>query len=1175
MNRLFLHIYDRLSGHRTLTWIILLVLTGILSFLAAGMHYQEDISDFLPVDAESERYASVYSRISDQGRIAVIFRADDSTSSDCLYDAVDVFGERLVTMDTSGLVTVVQLRQDEGATAEIMSFAASHFPYFLQPQDIARMDSLLAVDGYIDSRMDDARLMAMLPGTGMAATVLRYDPLGLFTPVLQRLSSLAPDGEFQAVDGYVTDSSGTVALAFVASPFGGSETMGNKVVADLLGRTMDETMESCPGVRVSAVGAPLIAVANAERIRKDTVLSASLAVLLIFFVLILAFRRPSRIVWIFVSVFFGLCTALGLMALIKGSVSLIVIGIGTVLVGIAVNYPLHYFDYLRYTGNPRDVLKDIVSPMLTGNITTVSAFLCLLFLRAEAMRDLGLFGALMLLGTILFVLIFLPVLASSGSSGNRKAKPLFLRRVVHLSARARAVVFAVVAMVTLGLLIFGRGASFDSNLMNINYMTDSQKEDMPLLLSSAQTSGDGMLTAYAVAGGNDIQQALRNNERMLQEIEDTEPGIAVRGINGFMPSLDRQEEVLKMWRDFLERHPDLVGQTLSSASAKGFSDRMFVPFKTLLESDFEPLAVDGFSPLADGFYGTYILPSEDDVRIVNFLTCEDEAQVERLRLTGTGLFFTSGDVGSRLVRILSESFDFVGLVCSAVVFIFLCFSFGRVETAVIAFLPLAVGWVWILGLMDVFGISFNIVNVILAAFIFGQGDDYTIFVTDGLMHEYTYGRKVLSSYKDSVLLSAVIMFIAIGMLVLARHPAMRSLAEVTVIGMAVVVLMAFYLPPLVFRLLTCRKGVRRELPLTFRRLVYSLWAMIFYLVAVFAVLLPWTWLYFHTRRRTEEVDLRYHRLISRVSGFIIRHVPGVRFSMCNPCGETFDRPAVIIADHQSHLDLMCVMMLTPKMVILTNSWAAGNPLYSFIIRRLDFCSVSDGVESLMPKLESMVKRGYSVMVFPEGTRSMDLSVGRFHKGAFHIARELGLDVLPVYIHGAGHVLPKRDFMLRRGSIHMEIGERIPLSELMESPTLAKLTSAVRRKFLSRYGQICREREDVRYYSEYVRHKYIYKGRDVEKASRAALKVAAGHAHVMDFLPEGVRTMEVRHSGQGEAAWVLALVHPDVQVYACEEDEDMHLIAANTSCHPSNLHFIHGRESGTGPDMVLDLSEWSN
>ena len=111
--------------------------------------------------------------------------------------------------------------------------------------------------------------------------------------------------------------------------------------------------------------------------------------------------------------------------------------------------------------------------------------------------------------------------------------------------------------------------------------------------------------------------------------------------------------------------------------------------------------------------------------------------------------------------------------------------------------------------MGLFDIKFNIVNIILATFIFGQGDDYTIFMTEGLMYEYTYRRKTLSSYKNSIALSAAIMFVGMGMLIFAKHPVLRSLGEVTVVGMLSVVVMAYVFPLFLFGLLTMRKGRKR------------------------------------------------------------------------------------------------------------------------------------------------------------------------------------------------------------------------------------------------------------------------------------------------------------------------------------------------------------------------------
>ena len=123
---------------------------------------------------------------------------------------------------------------------------------------------------------------------------------------------------------------------------------------------------------------------------------------------------------------------------------------------------------------------------------------------------------------------------------------------------------------------------------------------------------------------------------------------------------------------------------------------------------------------------------------------------------------------------------------------------------------MAISWIWILGIMAILGIKFNIVNIILATFIFGQGDDYTIFMTEGCISEYVHGKPLLASYKRSIILSALIMFIGIGTLIFARHPALHSLAEVTIIGMFSVVLMAYLVPPLLFKWMMKRFSKRFE-----------------------------------------------------------------------------------------------------------------------------------------------------------------------------------------------------------------------------------------------------------------------------------------------------------------------------------------------------------------------------
>ena len=163
----------------------------------------------------------------------------------------------------------------------------------------------------------------------------------------------------------------------------------------------------------------------------------------------------------------------------------------------------------------------------------------------------------------------------------------------------------------------------------------------------------------------------------------------------------------------------------------------------------------------------------------------------------------------KMIDILQNDFNKVLAICSVLVFVFLWIAFRRLELALAAFLPMVVSWIWITGIMGIFGVSFNIVNIILATFIFGLGDDYTIFMVEGLQYEHTFRKPLLSSYKTGVTLSALTMFVGIGSLVFAVHPALHSLGAVAVIGMLCVVALAFVLPPILFRFLVC-KSLRRS-----------------------------------------------------------------------------------------------------------------------------------------------------------------------------------------------------------------------------------------------------------------------------------------------------------------------------------------------------------------------------
>ncbi len=166
-------------------------------------------------------------------------------------------------------------------------------------------------------------------------------------------------------------------------------------------------------------------------------------------------------------------------------------------------------------------------------------------------------------------------------------------------------------------------------------------------------------------------------------------------------------------------------------------------------------------------------------------------------------------ITEELVSILSENFRTVIPILFAIVFLILLISFGRIELSILAIIPIATSWLWTVGIMGLLGIKFNIFNIIVLSFILGLGIDYSIFMIKGLTGAYKYGRSDIDTYKVSVLLSVITTLLGMGVLIFARHPALKSVASISIIGILSVLLVTFTIPPLIFNwMVSYKKGLK-------------------------------------------------------------------------------------------------------------------------------------------------------------------------------------------------------------------------------------------------------------------------------------------------------------------------------------------------------------------------------
>lgn len=1143
MIRFILSIYDGFRKAPLMAWGIFFALTALLVYAVLTLSYKEDISDFLPLDQKNQTALSVYQDISGANKIYAIISTRDTAEVDPqeLADGVESFVGNVLAIDSLHYISDIMKEVDMDKMTGIMDQVYQNVPYFLTEKDYRRIDSLMSQPDFIDRQIEEDKQMLMFPTSNVLASNISRDPLNLFTPILGRLSRGGMPIDFETYDGYILSPDSRRAIVILESSFGANESEHNAALVSLLDMAVRQTEKGNANLDIHVIGGPVIAVGNANRIKTDSILAVSIAGVLILLLLIYVFRNMRNILLIVVSVGWGWLFAMGAIALFYDSVSIIVIGIASVILGIAVNYPLHLIDHLKESEHPRAALKEIISPLVVGNVTTVGAFLCLVPLNAPALHDLGLFSSLLLIGTIIFVLIFLPHIVRTRKPGDKPTPdPVIITRIAALKPDNSKWVVWTVLLLTVVFGYFSLRTEFDSDMRNINYMTPEQKEDMAYF-QSLMDSTSNTENLYVVSSGQSWEQALKQNEIITESVDSVvTAGLSSKQteVSAFLISKDEQKRRLRRWNEFVAAHKARINDELSRAADKhGFNKEAFTDFGNILDSRYEVREFDHFREFISLVFVGNISEDRDSGRksVVQVLSVP-AGSVDSVKDTlesnseFDGILFDVKAMNGSIANTLSDDFNYIGIACGFIVFLFLWISLGSIELAIVSFMPMAFSWIWILGIMGLLGIKFNIVNVILATFIFGQGDDYTIFMTEGLSYELAYRKKLLASYKNSIIVSALIMFIGIGTLLFAKHPALRSLGEVTVVGMLSVVLMAYIFPPLIFNWLVRSNGRLRYRPVTLKKILCTgFCATVFFIQLASGYVLGF-FLFVLTRPTTRKRAF-FHRYTCSVFRFDIKRMPGIRHRFRNPYNEDFSAPAVIICNHQSMLDSFCIMALTPKVLLLANEHIRLNPVVGTIFKWCDFLTIKDGSDNIIERLRPLVKEGYSIAVFPEGERpeSGDNRVKRFHKGAFLIAEALGIDILPVYFGGILQVMPKGSALSNGGTIYIEVGQRISCTRLHEMGDPLSQARQIRAMYIGHLEEIRKEMATVHDLSPIVFDRYRYKGHDIVIGARRILKRINAHASLIQGSPRHSEIAVIDRTGQGELALILALMYPDASI----------------------------------------------
>jgi 1-acyl-sn-glycerol-3-phosphate acyltransferase len=139
------------------------------------------------------------------------------------------------------------------------------------------------------------------------------------------------------------------------------------------------------------------------------------------------------------------------------------------------------------------------------------------------------------------------------------------------------------------------------------------------------------------------------------------------------------------------------------------------------------------------------------------------------------------------------------------------------------------------------------------------------------------------------------------------------------------------------------------------------------------------------------------------------------------------RSYVLAANHQSIYDIPILFAALPLQLRIVAKASLGSfPFLGWHLRRTGHLLVNrkNPGADIVVKMKRLVSEQHSLIVFPEGTRSVDGTVGRFKKGPFVVAIDAALPVVPVSVAGSRHIMTKGRLMVRPGDVCVTIHEPI-------------------------------------------------------------------------------------------------------------------------------------------------------
>ncbi len=818
MSDLFVRLHLFLARHRGAVLLLAAMFAASALLCSRRLKLNEDFTDMLPMaDPAIAEQVEALKHVRQADRLFVdvgTTRSDSellAQAADRMYGALREISE----------LSEFRYNLEAGDLREMFEELQAQLPTLLSSNDLHEMEGRLETSA-LEQRLAWMKKAISQPQGLMLKDVVQTDPAGLGDAVSARLRALqAGIGDARIVAGRITSADGRHVLISAAPGFRASELQRS---APLVGRVLEaargvEAGFPAGSVRVAITGAHLVALENASMVRKDITLTSVIATVAVAGLMFAAYRRRWLALLGLAPTLFGALGAMVVFYLAGDPVSAVALGCGSILIGVTVDYGI-YVLYHTDDAPPSDreqlarAVAQLTPTLAFGALTTMAAFVVMLLSPVPGHRQLGLFGAVGVALAALFAIGILPLFVPVGATGPVRVLPL-TRAMQRLFAwrRRRAQVVLPLLLLFSGLCAAGAlRLRFDGDFARLNGVTPQTRSDEAVV---REVWGKALSLTTVVVTGAGREEALQKNERIcavLRALQQKREVELFASIAPLFPSEQTRRANLRDWSRFWsETRRQELSNSLADAAAKlGFRAGAFAPFLERLATAANISATGaGATPALDRLLRDYWGREDGRVSVCTLVKAGNRASLLRLREAihkeaPGALLLNQAAMTDEIIRVARRALPvFAALVVAlnaALLFVLL----GRMELVLITLLPMAAGVFWTLGVLGLLGQPIDMANFIFAIFVIGVGGDYSLFMVMAELEPWRGRADRTASTGGAVTICAGTTLLGVGVLVLAKHPAMFSIGLSAWLGISLTLLATLFLVP------PCMAGLRRR-----------------------------------------------------------------------------------------------------------------------------------------------------------------------------------------------------------------------------------------------------------------------------------------------------------------------------------------------------------------------------